>query len=687
MIKERLKLSVERITEIVKEQEVQENYVNYFKETAQFLLDMDALYKEIEHGVLQTDSLVLMQERNNRLYEDILSINYDKSYANPTYAVRIIGEEYGKLLSFLYTELRSIIIFAYEKRVEEIAIRMELYLEIFQAFVCAYQEKKSAPVYEEVQQIVYWFISDYYETQIEQRVKEQLDSEENFAAELIMKSDLSDMRYLYRYGEYISDNEIQIARHLLTLSQETITLMADTYTEGYRLGFINNNKDLSKKKTVNIRYCLGFERVIRKAIENFEAMGLAPVIYRAPVSVFYKKGMSKIGYYGAIANKQYDYDHKEDEALFLDHMLINRKLEVMKHAYETYKELAYVHAGPAVMEVFGQAQFVPENKKEAYVLSKKQQKLCVEYSSKAGELVNEYIKGDERSFTIIAFPVPEIGEKFTEIFDEVIKINTLDYKLYEAIQQTLIDTLDTLEYVEIIGSGSNKTDLKVFLYELKNKEKETIFENCVADVNIPVGEVFTSPRLKGTTGVLYVSRVYLNELEYKNLEIHFENGMVTDYLCSNFQTEEENKKYVRDNVLYHHESLPIGEFAIGTNTTAYVTAKKYGIEDKLPILIAEKMGPHFALGDTCYHNSEDTAVYNPDGKEIVARDNEISILRKTDKQKAYVNCHTDITIPYDELKAITGVTKEGIKIPIIENGRFVLAGSEKLNDAFLQLMQ
>ena len=61
--------------------------------------------------------------------------------------------------------------------------------------------------------------------------------------------------------------------------------------------------------------------------------------------------------------------------------------------------------------------------------------------------------------------------------------------------------------------------------------------------------------------------------------------------------------------------------------------RKYGIEAKLPILIAEKTGPHFAVGDTCYSWSEDTAVYNPDGKEIIARDNEISLLRKEDAGK------------------------------------------------------
>ena len=86
------------------------------------------------------------------------------------------------------------------------------------------------------------------------------------------------------------------------------------------------------------------------------------------------------------------------------------------------------------------------------------------------------------------------------------------------------------------------------------------------------------------------------------------------------------------------------------------------------------------MGDTCYHGTEDIAVYNPDGKEIVARDNEISLLRKTDIAKAYFNCHTDITIPYDELGAITVVRADGTMTDIIRNGRFVVPGTEPLNE-------
>ena len=187
----------------------------------------------------------------------------------------------------------------------------------------------------------------------------------------------------------------------------------------------------------------------------------------------------------------------------------------------------------------------------------------------------------------------------------------------------------------------------------------------MADVNIPVGEVFTSPVLEGTEGVLHVSRVYLDELQYQDLELKFANGMVEDYRCSNFTRELENKAYIRENVLHRHPTLPLGEFAIGTNTTAYAAARKYGIEEKLPILIAEKMGPHFAVGDTCYSWSEDIKVYNPNGKEIIARDNSISIRRKEDVSKAYFHCHTDITLPYEELGKIAVVKEDGEEILLL----------------------
>lgn len=681
---ERFELSCDRIKEISGVQEVNDKYKDYFAKTAEFILSLTDIYNKVQEGVfLQKNktSVEELRKLNKALYADILDKSYESSYGNPEYACEKLGENFGQILSFLYAEIRSMIPYAFESKLEDIVIRMELFVEVYNIFMYAHSDNEEVSR-ENVVEALYWFVSDYSETAAMWRVRTQVDAECDFATKIVMDSDLTDISYLYQYGEYVSPEIEKMAEYLNTLSEDRIQMIADTYTEGYRIGFVKGNKDLSIKETVDVRYVLGFERIVKAAIKNFEKMGLKPTIYRASDSIFHKKGAYKIGYYGAIANKQYDYDHKDDIALFLDKKLVNRKLEVLKLAYEEVKEKAAKYAGPAVIEVFGEVPFTPVSKKEATSLNKEQQKLSAEYTGASADLVGKYIKGEERSFTIIAFPVPDIGEKFEEIFDETVDINTLDYLTYERIQATIIDTLDKADYVEIKGMNGNKTDLKVNLYKLANPDKETIFENCVADVNIPVGEVFTSPVLEGTNGKLHVSKVFLNELEYQGLEIDFKDGMISEYTCTNFDNEEENKKYVKENVLFNYESLPMGEFAIGTNTTAYMTAKKYDIANRFPILIAEKTGPHFAVGDTCYSRSEDVKVYNENGKEIVARDNSVSLLRKTDSSKAYFGCHTDITIPYDELGSIIAYDKNGNAYEIIKEGKFVLEGTEELNKAF-----
>lgn len=673
---ERFMLMKERVLEIQAEELVKDPYRDFFRRTAAFITQMLQVYDKIQAGWLDTATLEELEANNQAMYQDILPQNYEKSYGSPSYAQAMLGEEMGQLLSFLYTEIRGMIVFVYENRLFDMTVAMELFIQIYNLFE---EETVSA---KDVQDAIYWYVSDYSDEMVGHRVREGVDPELNFAANIICGSDLADLRYLYKFGEYVTENEIRMAKFLSDMPQEKLDAMARTYTEGYRRGFLAANIDLSRKKTVNIRFQLGFEPMVKAAISQFARMGLAPVMYRSAVHTVNKRQHMRIGYYGAVPNPQFDYDHKDDQALYLDHEFVQRKLRVLQVAYEQVKTLAGEHAGPAVIETFGETPFAPVKNPKACVLTSHQQKLQVSYDNESGQIVNRYIKGDERSFTIIAYPVAEIGPKFEEIFQETVKINTLDNEQYQKIQQSVIDALDQGVRVHIEGMNGNDTNLTVCLQELKNPEKETNFENCVADVNIPVGEVFTSPKLTGTNGILAVSKVFLRGLEYQDLHIRFQDGMIADYTCSNFESQEDSKNFIKENLFYHHDTLPLGEFAIGTNTTAYVMAKKYNIGHLLPILIAEKTGPHFAVGDTCYSWSEDTPTFNPDGKEITAKDNEVSVLRKEDLSKAYFGCHTDITIPYDELGAIWVETKEGQRISIIENGKFVLKGTEALNEAF-----
>lgn len=657
---ERLELVMERI-EAVSEEEassVEELYRGYFFEMSELFLVLYKLAEASLSGKLAEISTLEGKKINRRLYLDVQG-DYADSYANPAYAVSKMGWEYGPLLSALDARLHGIYTSCMEGNIRYLCIYAELFVEIYNCF----EDAQNLNVHE-IRKCIYSFMHDYTEIFNADAICRLIDPEYDYFTQIVMEAELDHPAYLYRYGLYIGKDETESAHFLHSLTKQQMQAMADTFTEGYRIGFETTGKDISKKSVVEIRYPLGFERMVRAAVHNFKKIGLQPVLRPYSISL----------------NKQFTYDHKEDRGLWLDKALIERGLEVDRTVWENHKAIAPNYGGPAVIEIFGTKPFSPEQKEERVTYTDKQREIDVYERSEKSQLINHYIHGEERSFTIIAYPVPSIGEKYEEIFAETVHINTLDYMLYRNMQQKIIDVLDTADRVHIKGCNGNRTDLYVKIHPLSDPTKETAFENCVADVNIPVGEVFTSPVLQKTEGKLHVTQVYLGEFLFKNLELDFENGRITAYSCTNFDSEDENRKYIEDNILFHHKTLPMGEFAIGTNTTAYRMARKYQIADKLPILIAEKTGPHFAVGDTCYTYDEDNMTYNPDGKAIIARDNEISIRRKEDISKAYFNCHTDITIPYDELGAITVVRADGTTTDIIRNGRFVVPGTEPLNE-------
>jgi leucyl aminopeptidase (aminopeptidase T) len=679
---ERYFLAIERICGIRKELEENNSVVakrmqDFFQKVSGFLLLVDEVYRIVDSGSLYELSLAELQKINRDLYRDILGDAYEQSYANPAYAREVLGEEYGKSLCLLYTEMRGNLVYAFEKRLFYLTTGAELFIEIYNLL------EDDTTTWREVQRALYYYVSDYADITVLDRTESLLDASNSFAAALIQDSDLRDLRYLYYFGEYIGDNELKTAEFLGKMSQSRIEEMASTFTEGYRKGFELHHIDLSKKKTVNIRYHLGFERMIQKAMEQFRKMGLETTIYRVPGNLIHKNGQGiSVGYSSTGANHQYDYDHRFDEAWLLDKAFAERKLAQLRYSYQENKTLAAAFAGPAVVEIFGESPFLPETKPQAASFSDKQKKIRLEYQSQASRLSNEYMPGDQVSFTIISYPVPEVGAGYEEIFQATMEVNNLDGKRYQKIQEEIIHSLDRGEYVTVTGRNGNHTKLTIALPLLEDREHQTNFENCVADVNIPLGEVFTSPCLKGTHGTLHVKEVYLNGLPYKDLTLVIEDGMIQTYNCTNFGTEKENRQYIEQNILFHHPTLPMGEFAIGTNTTAYAMGKRFGISHLLPILIAEKTGPHFAFGDTCFSHEEELVTHNPDGRQMMAKENDFSKLRHTQPEKAYFHCHTDVTIPYDELgDIVVGCREEGQEIFIIREGRFVLPGTEPLNEA------
>ena len=672
-IEERMELCEERLVGMRSEESVPEEYRAFFRAQAEKLLLIFSYGQDVKSGACLEQSEEEWKRRFDSLYAEVLPENYGQSFSNPKYTVKMFGKRYGRLFSYLAAKLNAQVFYAAEGNLLFVVMAAELLIEIYNYF-----EEFHEYTFKECREALYSFETDNTELFLAWRAREQFDPSYTFVKDIIMDADGADLRYLYRYGEYITENEFGIARFLQSLSEDKIKAAAENVVGGYLRGFKVMRVPLTKGQTVGLRYAIGFERIMKEVIRLLEEEGLKVASVRTAVAGRHAR---KAGYTVTNVNIQYDYDHRNDEGLLADKQWYVRKETALRRVYEVQKEVLSLYAGPLVLETFGERLPLPENVAEAIQLDKRQQRLKVESTGRLGSMVEQYIPSDQTSFTIVAYPLPSIGADFEAIFNETMRLNQLDNEAYLKVQQCIIDALDKAYAVQITGRGENRTDITVQLWKLDNPEKETIFENCTADVNIPAGEVFTSPVLKGTDGVLHVTSVFLGSTEYKNLEITFRDGKTTEYSCENYASQEENKRFIKENLLKNHEWLPLGEFAIGTNTIAYTMGKKFGITEVLPILIAEKTGPHFAIGDTCYSHSEDHKVYNPDGKEIVARTNECAELRHTEPEKAYFQCHTDITIPYDELGEITALCPDGTEIAIIKDGRFVLAGTELLNEA------
>ena len=634
----------------------------FFHHAGDFLLKMAQNESKLEPDYFLSKDLDELMNENHGLYEELFPQNYMSSYANPSYCVYVLGLETGQFFSWLYQSIRQSISATISHKIFRMDEMNRLFIDVFN------HVDQEGTHYGELKKYAQKHGKRDRTGEMTDNLTENFDTNYSYCYDIVMESDLANPKYAFMYGSYVTDFELQTARFLQNYPKEKIEKMANQIVAAYEKGFRLKGKDPHKKPNVMIGYHIGQEIILRKIVNVLKDKSLKAIV-RQPQSTR--------------ANRQYDYDHRFDLALYVDEELSKVLVGSNRNAFEYCKYFLGEYSGTIYLSQFGEKPFKPEDKKENLKLSDEQHKLYQDIQNEIMKLDEQYIPRSETSFTIMAVPSPEIGDRYEEIFEDILELNMIESERYEGIQQKIIDVLDRTDHIHVKGQEGNLTDIKVKMQKLDDPTKETNFVNCGADLNIPVGEVFTSPCLTGTNGLLHIGETFLNKLKYIDLKLTFENGFISAYECGNFDDAETNKKYIQENLIFPHKTLPMGEFAIGTNTMAYVIANKYQILDVLPILIIEKMGPHFAIGDTCFSHEEDVKIFNPtDNKEITARDNEKSILRNEDFNKAYTYVHTDITLPYKEIGYISAVTKDDEKIDIIRNGRFVLEGTEELNKPF-----
>jgi hypothetical protein len=636
------------------------NYFDLLRDRVDFILKLAQFEIKLNEDYFKNTNFAELKKDNEIFFAEILPDNYESCYSNPAYSVKVFGEKFGQLIAYFHYSSRTYIDYVFKHKIFKMLDFNNLLIDFFEYI-------KNNPVkYDELHKIITQLIIKDRSIRYTHVLTEANDPNYQFYSHILSKEDLTDLRYLFKMGKYITENEIKMAQFLASYPLEKLKVLAEAVVKAYFKGFERDSKKIGSKTVVELIYPIGMEKLIRevKSVLNENNLLVSCNVIKT-----------------TNLNEQVDFDHKFDFALALNEDLASKIVKGYCNGLENTKELISKQSGNISFISFGEKPFNPKNKPENLKLSDEQTKSYQRLYREINQNHVKYQPVSETSFCIVSFPVPNINDKFEELFDKVVEINMLDSDKYELIQQKMIDELDKAEYVHIKGKDDNLTDLKIKLQELKNPEKETNFVNSGASVNIPAGELFTTPQLKGTNGVLHVAESYLNKLLFKDLKITFKDGYIKEYSCSNFETEKENKEYIMQNLLFPHKTLPMGEFAIGTNTLAYVVSRIYDILDVLPVLISEKTGPHFAIGDTCFQMREDVITFNRfTKKQVVACDNEKTILRKTDrKDEAYTFKHNDIVMPFSSIDFISAVKKDGEKVDLIRNGRFVLEGTEELN--------
>lgn len=479
----------------------------------------------------------------------------------------------------------------------------------------------------------------------------------------------TDLSWMEDYGLPVREEERELARFLYRYPARRLREMGEHIVQALLHGFISQSRDRRDRKLVRLGYCLGQEALAQEVLRSLEERGLRAVVQRPQC----------LAWSGA-----YAMAHAADRAACLSEAALNALLEAYAGAYAERSEALRDTCGMIGLGQFGEAAGVPKALPERYEPSPERRRRLLDLENARRELEAAYLAPSDLSFCKVAYPNLLVGEDFPAVFDAFYELNTMESQRYELVQQTIIDALDTCGRVELKGAGDNRTDLVIRLGALRDPARETNFLNCGGDLNIPHGELFTTPRLEGTNGVLHVKEIYLKGVYFKDLILRFENGLVADYGCGGCRDEAAGRAYVREHLLQGHGTLPMGEFAIGSNTLAYAIARDMDLLSRMPILLAEKMGPHIAVGDPCFARGEDAPVYNLfDRKEMVARENERTA-RRGGGEPVYTNVHTDVTLAFDELALLEGVRPDGGRIPILRDGRFVLAGTEILNEPLMR---
>ena len=710
--------------------------MRYSKYWGEYLVYACSLEEKRSTDYLNYASLQELKEEQKKLYQDLSVEGYMTGFAG-TANLNNQAKEVGEALSMF----SALFLKAPEEAIKHRRFRllklMDLYVELSKRISGKGQVKAESLIS---------LYQDFWRNDLSERESifftEHFSPADEYLTDIVTGCNLMEPYYLYEMNLPISETEMGWYKAFHEMDDSLIAEAAASLADSFEADLKNrevqhpyrrysDSEDYTvKRKVVAIDYPAGCELLAKCVAEKLKEKDYVPFIRHIEtqaVSPAYLRDHNgdmmrfPISEAESITDECAEKCAVDNEALlkgFAGTIRILQGVEAVRMVAEPRGK----GPGGKPQRLFGRYSVRQSEKKAQEVQALKERFL--NHVSEKGQL-------SQCAMVSMILPAYEASETFGDKLTKYLKLASA--KIYaERPQQVLCDALDRGSFVYLAGKDGNETDLLVALHPIRNPQAET---NFLADSGagvLPGGSVYTIPQLGETNGILHLAEANVGGTCFRNLKLVFEEGVICDYSCDNFETEAENRQLIRNKLLRQTDSLPISELAIGTNTDAYKALCEADGWQDLEGLLRRSLMPSIVIGEETpgirgsvrYNAGNAKTVLSGDAEELKTEElNPAATAEKTEEKaeakdeekpeaaveeakpedkaevkpeaKPEANAETEtaeakpqerrakvswrLSIPFESIAQLSVITEEGNRTDIMREGVFVLIGTDRLN--------
>jgi len=708
------------------EKNFRDRMLRYSKYWGEYLVYACDLEEKRGTDYLKYASLQELKEEQKKLYQDLTAEGYTTGFAglsNMSNQAREVGLALS-MFSVLFLKASED---AVKHRRFRLLKLMDLYVELHKR-ISGRGQVKAEPLISLYQDFIRRDLAEMEAILL----TEAINPADAYLTDIVAEHNLMEPYYLYEMGLPVGETELGWQKVFREMDEDLVRDAASALADGFEMDQkskepsrpyrrYNDGEDYTiRRKVVAIDYPAGAEILARCVAEKLREKDYVPFIRKAETMAVHPSFMR---------------EHKGDPMRFpVDEAESLTKQTAEKCAAENEALLKGLAGSISILQGVEAVRMVAEPRGKGP--GGRPQRLFGRYSFRQSEKKAQEVealkqcfrnviaeKGDlsQCSHISMILPAYQASETFAKKVAGYLKLAA--EKIYaERPQQVLCDVLDKGSFVYLEGRDDNETDLLVALQPIADPQTDTNFLSDSGNGILPGGSVYTIPQLGETNGLLHLKEAKAAGVVFRNLKLTFEEGMICDYSCENFENPAEGRQLIRNKLLRGTDKLPISELAVGTNTEAYKSLKTEEWQD-LEGLLRRSLMPSIVIGEepeglrgaVRFSDGVKKNVMPPSKAEVV-KEAELSAPapegsekpagetenggeapqaapagkensrpqeeEKPAERRAKVSWR--LSIPFESIGQLSVISEEGVRTDIMREGVFVLIGTDHLNIPLLK---